>query len=105
MTTGVAGGSVGHLDRLGKVLAGAGWRTAARYEECPALLRVWHPVLPVLGLSVWVVEGPGTLGPVLVEWFRACTGDLLAPCGNESAAFAEIVRLMAPWVDAAQIAR
>lgn len=41
-----------HLDRLAEELANIGWSSTPCYEEIPALLRVWHPDLPVIGESV-----------------------------------------------------
>ncbi len=74
-----------HLDRLGEALEGAGWRTARRYWESPALLRVFSSDLPEVGKSIWVK--PGVNG---VPWFIASTGDPLAPCHAPDRACAEI---------------
>lgn len=89
------------LDRLAATLAGAGWLSLASYEHDPVFLRVWHPVLPGLGLSV----AAGPIGDATVWWFVVLPDVLLAPCVQEAAAVAEIDRIMAPWLAAARAGR
>jgi hypothetical protein len=61
------------------------------------VLRIWHPALSIVGLTAGVVLVPGAM----MWWFRASTGDLLGPCGDESVAVHEIARLPGPWGAAA----
>ncbi|MFD0683387.1 hypothetical protein [Actinomadura fibrosa] len=86
--------AVRHLDTLGGELAARGHRVALRYGP-PALLRVSHPALPVLGESVAVRPGPDGL-----PWFAASTGVLLAPCSDVPEAARKVVDGLAPFVAA-----
>lgn len=66
-------GDAEHLEALAGALTAAGW-SAVRYGDAPPMLRVTRPSMPVVGETVTVTSEPS--GP----WFRASTGDLVAPC-------------------------
>ncbi|TDD93360.1 hypothetical protein [Actinomadura rubrisoli] len=85
-----------HLGALAGVLATAGWASRPRYEEIPALLRVFSPHLPALGESVWVKPGVGG-----VPWFVSSSGDPIAPCHDLAGAVQGIADRLGPIAEAA----
>lgn len=86
-----------HLDRLADALAFAGWTCLPRYEENPALLRVFSPSAPRIGESISVKAGVGG-----VPWFISSTGDPLRPCHDLAGACVEISARLSPLVAAAR---
>lgn len=90
--------ATGHLDDLADALAYAGWSCLPRYEEHPALLRVFSQSSPRIGESISVKAGVGG-----VPWFISSTGDPLRPCHDLTGTCVEISARLSPLVTAAHI--
>ncbi|MGH3243974.1 MAG: hypothetical protein ACRDNL_26590 [Spirillospora sp.] len=90
-----------HLDDLADALAFTGWSCVPRYDETPALLRVFRPSCPRVGESISVKAGVGG-----VPWFISSIGDPLRPCHDLTGTCAEIsVRLSAVRIPEARSRR
>jgi len=87
------------LDRLRRALHREGWRTERRYCDAVRMLRVYSPGTSCIGESVTVVGINGEW------WYRASTGELLAPCSQIDLAVSRIASLLMPWVSAAASSR
>ncbi|SEG92197.1 hypothetical protein SAMN04489712_13254 [Thermomonospora echinospora] len=93
---------IGHLDRLAAALLDDGWQVLPRYDHDPPFLRVWHPDLEVLGLSVGVRPGPAGTRQAAVWWYVMLPHVRLTPCADVAGAVGQIAWLLGPWVMAAR---
>ncbi|GAA3950153.1 hypothetical protein GCM10023085_35930 [Actinomadura viridis] len=85
-----------YLHRLARAMRRYGWTTEVRYGQLlPTLLRVYSAAVPSIGESVTVVRANG------IWWYRASTGEWLAPCTNLQLATQRLSVLLTPWVTAA----
>lgn len=78
-----------HLDALARVLADDGWMSCRRYDQVPALLRVFHAARPRYGDCVRVAGGPNG-----EPWFVSSTGAFLAPCREPQRAVVRLTELI-----------
>ncbi|WP_030169886.1 hypothetical protein [Spirillospora albida] len=88
-----------HLEQLANALIKGGWRTRTDLGRIPAVVRVWHPDVPLIGDNVSVHPGPDGQ-----PWFHSSTGVPVAPCNDVRRAASEVAALLRPYVDIARAA-
>jgi hypothetical protein len=91
--------AAGHLERLALALVQAGLSSTGRHDVTVPELRVFHPDLPSIGLTVTAIERPN--GANSMAWlFYLSTGVVTSPCDDIPAAVQDVKNALWPVYEA-----